>query len=67
VLRWALQLGQVVIPRSANPDHIPANLQVRGGVMRAVGVLLDRLLVLALHDMIGAVAVAKVPLWRSLV
>lgn len=28
VLRWALQLGQVVIPRSAHPDHIPQNLQL---------------------------------------
>lgn len=28
VLRWALQLGQVVIPRSANLDHIPQNLQL---------------------------------------
>lgn len=28
VLRWALQLGQVVIPRSSNTDHIPANLQL---------------------------------------
>jgi hypothetical protein len=28
VLRWALQLGQVVIPRSANLDHIPSNQQL---------------------------------------
>jgi diketogulonate reductase-like aldo/keto reductase len=28
VLRWALQLGQVVIPRSANLDHIPSNRQL---------------------------------------
>jgi 2,5-diketo-D-gluconate reductase A len=25
VLRWALQKGQVVIPRSSSTDHIPAN------------------------------------------
>lgn len=28
VLRWALQSGQTVVPRSANADHMKENLQV---------------------------------------
>lgn len=28
VLRWALQRGQVVIPRSSSTTHIPENLQL---------------------------------------
>lgn len=28
VLRWALQSGMVVLPRSANPEHIASNLRV---------------------------------------
>lgn len=30
LIRWSLQLGNVVIPRSANPERIAANLDVFG-------------------------------------
>ena len=31
VLRWALQHGQLVIPRSSSPEHMRANLAVAAG------------------------------------
>jgi diketogulonate reductase-like aldo/keto reductase len=47
VLRWALQLGQTVVPRSANPEHMRENLQVLGARMDLSDEEMDSLAALA--------------------